>query len=658
MQVIQRHRHTNQEIRIVFIALVFVLLLAALDQTIVSTALPTIVSELGGLNHLSWIVTAYLLTSTVSAPLYGKLGDLYGRKTVLQSAILIFLLGSTLCGMSQSMLELIAFRALQGLGGGGLLVTTMVVIGDLVPPRERGKYQGFFGAVFGVSTIIGPLIGGFIVEHFTWRWIFYVNLPVGVLALAVIAWAFRVPSAERKRVVDYLGAALLSTALVCGVLFTSLGGTTFPWGSPVILGLAACAILCGIAFAFAEFKVREPVLPPSLFANRTFSLASVIGFIVGAALFGSLTYLPLFLQVVKGMSPSVSGLHLAPMMLGVLCSSVISGQVIAHTGRYKIFPVIGTGLMTVGMALLAFLRVDTNVWTVSADTLVLGLGLGMVMQVLVMAVQNAVPFEHLGAATAGTTLFRMTGGSIGVALFGAIFSNRIASQSASSISGFDVTAILKGSAGTGQQLTSISEAIAIALQPVFLTAAIMAALAFLLALYLPELPLKAGAAAAEGLGESFASPRQADSLAELQRILSSLASNKNRPFVYQRLAKRARIDLGPQEIWLLARVHDNIGVSATTLERRFNLYPGELQQPVSQLLSDKLITQNDGGALTLTREGNSVRDKLKKAWDMAVAELCSEWAPDAHPEIRRMLDQLINALRTDMPRDQMVQDTS
>jgi EmrB/QacA subfamily drug resistance transporter len=647
----QRHHHTRQEIGTVFVALVFVLLLAALDQTIVSTALPTIVGELGGLNHLSWIVTAYLLTSTVSAPLYGKLGDLYGRKTVLQSAIVIFLFGSALCGMSQSMLELIAFRALQGLGGGGLLVTTMVVIGDLVPPRERGRYQGFFGAVFGVSTVIGPLIGGFIVEHFTWRWIFYVNLPVGVLALAVIAWAFRVPSVDRKRVVDYLGAALLSAALTCAVLFTSLGGTTMPWSSSSILGLLACAILCGIAFAFAESKVREPLLPPLLFANSTFSLASAIGFIVGMALFGSLTYLPLFLQVVKGMTPSASGLHLAPMMLGVLCTSVLSGQLIVSSGRYKIFPVIGTGLMTIGMALLAFLREETSVWIVSSDTLVLGLGLGMVMQVLVMAVQNAVPFEHLGAATAGATLFRMTGGSVGVALFGAIFANRMAAQSSSLPSGFDITVILRGNAAdVPQQLASAyTEAIAVALQPVFLVATMMAAFAFLLALYLPELPLKAGAAAAEGLGESFASPRQADSLAELQRILSSLTSNTNRPIVYRRLAKRAGIDLGPQEIWLLARIHDNAGASAPNLEKRLGLSPGELQRLVSELLRSNLISQNARGELTLTREGHSVRGRLKKAWERSAAELCSEWAPGSHPEIQRMLDQLIRALRDEMP---------
>ena len=650
----ERRHHKRQEIRIIFLALVFVLLLAALDQTIVSTALPTIVSELGGLHHLSWIVTAYLLTNTVSAPLYGKLSDLYGHKAVLQSAIVIFLIGSALCGMSQGMFQLIAFRALQGLGGGGLLITTMVVIGDLVAPRERGKYQGIFGAVFGVSTIIGPLVGGFVVEHVSWRWIFYVNLPVGFVALAVIAWALRAPPIRRERVVDGLGAALLAAALTCIVLFTSLGGTTLPRTSPIIVGLVLSAIACAIAFAAVEARIKEPLLPPSLFANTTFALASAIGFIVGMTMFGSLTYLPLFLQVVKGMSPTASGLHLAPMMLGVLLTSVLSGQLIVRSGHYKVFPVIGTALMTSAMALLTSLRADTGVWTVSANMLVLGLGLGMVMQVLVMAVQNAVPFEHLGAATAGATLFRMTGGSIGVALFGAIFSHRLAAQSDFFSSGIDLGAILQGTAANTlpQSTSPNAEAIAIGLQPVLSVAAVMSALAFVLALCLPELPLKAGAAVAEGLGESFASPREANSLTELERIFSNLASDQNRPFVYRRLAERAGVELGPQEIWLLARIEDHPGALQATLEKRLKLSTGTLQQQLAELVRLRLVSQTKKGELQLTPKGHAVREKLKKAWEVAVAELCSEWAPGSHPEIRRMLDTLISALRADMPRCQ------
>jgi EmrB/QacA subfamily drug resistance transporter len=292
----------EQRVRLIFAALVLVLLLAALDQTIVSTALPTIVGEFGGLEHLSWVVTAYLLASTVSTPIYGKLGDLYGRKIVLQSAIVIFLVGSALCGLAQGMTELIAFRALQGLGGGGLIVTTMAVVGDIIPMRDRGRYQGFFGAVFGVSTVIGPLLGGFFVEHLSWRWIFYVNVPVGIAAFAVIATAFRAPAEHRRHVIDYLGAAVLAAALTCIVLFTSLGGTTYAWGSPQILVLIALSAVLVPAFVFVERRAAEPVLPLSLFRNRIFSVASAIGFVVGLALFGAVTYLPLFLQVVKGSS--------------------------------------------------------------------------------------------------------------------------------------------------------------------------------------------------------------------------------------------------------------------------------------------------------------------------------------------------------------------
>ena len=290
-------------IRLIFVALMLVLLLASLDQTIVSTALPTIVGDLGGLNHLSWVVTAYLLTSTVSGPLYGKLGDLYGRKPILQVAILIFLVGSVLCGLAQSMVQLIAFRAIQGLGAGGLIVTTLAVIGDLIPPRERGKYQGYFGGVFGVSTVLGPLLGGFFVDNLSWRWIFFVNLPVGAVALAVIATAFHARVVKRRHEIDYLGAGLLAAALSAVVLFTSLGGTTWAWNSPEIIALAVASIVLLPAFVFVESRAAEPILPLALFRNHTFTVTSMIGFIVGFALFGAVTYLPLYLQVDEGIEP-------------------------------------------------------------------------------------------------------------------------------------------------------------------------------------------------------------------------------------------------------------------------------------------------------------------------------------------------------------------
>ncbi len=407
----------------IFSALVLVLLLASLDQTIVSTALPTIVSEIGGLTHLSWIVTAYLLATTIVVPLYGKLGDIYGRRIVLQSAVVIFLIGSGLCGMAQNLPELIAFRIIQGLGGGGLIVTAIAVVGDIVPPRERGRYQGFFGGVFGISTVLGPLLGGFIVDQFSWRWIFYINLPLGLLALAVINATFKPHRAPhrgedrlRRRRAARHRAHLRHPHLQPRLDAAGRGARSALWPSrwPRVLSLGA--------FIYVETVVPDPLLPLSLFRNRAFVLAAAIGFIVGMALFGSITLLPVYLQVVKGLDPTSAGLHLTPMMLGVFVTSIVSGQIITRIGRYKIFPVVGTALMTIGLALLSRITVETPPTLASTYMLLLGAGLGMVMQILVMAVQNAVAYEQLGVATSGTTLFRSIGGTIGAALFGGIFS--------------------------------------------------------------------------------------------------------------------------------------------------------------------------------------------------------------------------------------------
>ncbi len=377
-------------LRVVFPALMLVLLLAALDQTIVSTALPTIVGDLGGVSHLSWVVTGYLLTATVSGPLYGKLGDLYGRKLLLQVAIVIFLAGSALCGLSQNMTELIGFRALQGLGGGGLFVTTLAIIGDVIPPRDRGRYQGFFGAVFGVATIIGPLLGGFFVDDLSWRWIFYVNLPIGALALAVIGAALRSREEHVRHRVDYAGTVVLAASLSCIVLFSSLGGTTYAWSSPAIVAMIVVGVVLLVVFPFVERRAAEPIMPLELFENRVFSVTSAVGFIVGLALFGAVTYLPFYLQVVQGQSPTRSGLTLTPLMGGLLVTSIVSGQLISRFGRYKPFPIAGTALMTVGLVLLSRLAVATPLWQLVVYLVVLGLGLGMVMQVLVLAAQNAV----------------------------------------------------------------------------------------------------------------------------------------------------------------------------------------------------------------------------------------------------------------------------
>src|SRR3954452_18329315 len=415
-------------VAVVMSGLMLVMLLAALDQTIVSTALPTIVGDLGGLEHISWVVTAYLLAVTVVTPLYGKLGDLYGRKVVLQVALVVFLIGSALCGLAQSMTELILFRAVQGLGGGGLRVSAQPAIGDVVPPSERGRYTGLFGAVFGVASIAGPLIGGFLTPHVSWRAIFYVNLPLGVAALAVLQATLPSVSERGRPAIDYAGTALLAVTLSSLVLLTTLGGNSYDWGSPEIVGMGVLGIVALVAFVFVERRAKERILPPSLFRNRVFVVCSTVGLVVGFALFGALTYLPLFQQVVRGLSPTASGLQLLPVMAGLLISSIASGQIITRTGRYKFFPIAGTAIAALGLYLLSSLDETTGTGVAAFHMLILGLGLGLVMQVLVLAVQNAVPYNMLGVATSGSTLFRSIGGSLGTAILGAIFSGRLAAE--------------------------------------------------------------------------------------------------------------------------------------------------------------------------------------------------------------------------------------
>lgn len=409
-------------LRLLFSALLLVMLLAALDQTIVSTALPTIVGELGGLDKLTWVVIAYTLASTIVVPLYGKFGDLFGRKRVLQIAIVLFLLGSALCGLSQTMEQLVLTRALQGLGGGGLMVVSMAAVADVVPPANRGRYQGLFGGVFGLATVIGPLIGGFIVQHTTWRWIFYINLPLGLFALLVIGAVLKPGGKRKQHEIDYLGAFYLCLALVGITLFTSEGGTVKAWSDPLLWCILAFGLVGLAGFIYEERRAIEPIIPLTLFRERSFLLSSLIGFIIGMALFGSVTFLPLYLQVVKAATPTQAGMQLLPLMGGLLLTSIVSGRIISRTGKYRLFPIAGTLFASIGMALLTTITTESPVWHLYLFTSVMGMGLGMVMQVLVLAVQNTVAPSMMGVATSSVTLFRSVGGSVGVALFGTVFS--------------------------------------------------------------------------------------------------------------------------------------------------------------------------------------------------------------------------------------------
>jgi EmrB/QacA subfamily drug resistance transporter len=481
----------------VFGALMLGMFLAALDQTIVSTALPTIVGDLGGLNHLSWVVTAYLLASTVSTPLYGKLGDMHGRKPVFLAAILIFLAGSILSGLSQSMGELIGFRALQGIGAGGLMVGAQAIIADIVPPRDRGRYMGLIGSVFGVASVAGPLLGGFFVDRLSWRWIFYVNVPIGAVAVAVVVFGLHLPRMRTRHRIDYLGAALLAAGVAALILLTTWGGNRYAWGSATIVGLGLLGVALLAAFVWQERRAEEPVIPLSLFRSRVFDVASAMGFTIGMAMFGAIVYIPLFLQLVYGATPTSSGLRMLPLMGGLLVAAIFSGRMISRIGRYKIFPIVGTAVLLGGMFLLSRLGVGTAPWLASVYMLVVGVGIGLVMQVLVLVVQNDAPAAQVGVATATATFFRSVGGSFGVAIFGAIFAARLTGALANL-----PASILEKLAGglhlTPAQVRELApqvrevylQAFAHSLHGLFLWGAAIAVIPFGLSWLLQEIPLR------------------------------------------------------------------------------------------------------------------------------------------------------------------------
>lgn len=638
-------------------ALLLAMLLAALDQTIVSTALPTIVSDLGGLEHLSWVVTAYLLASTAATPLWGKLGDMYGRKRFFQASIVIFLLGSVLCGIAQNMGELIAFRAVQGLGGGGLMVLSQAIVGDLVPPRDRGRYQGLFGAVFGVTSVLGPLLGGLFVDHLSWRWVFYVNLPIGAVALAVIAAVLHGTQVRREHRIDYLGTTLIAAVATCLVLMTSLGGTTWAWSSWQIVGLGVLGLVLLLAFVLVERTAVEPVLPLRLFRSRTFSLVAVISFVVGFAMFGALTYLPTFLQVVQQVSPTLSGVHMLPMVLGMLLTSIGSGQIVARTGRYRLFPIAGTAVTTVGLLLLSRLDEHSGTAEMSLYFLVFGLGLGLVMQVLVLIVQNSVGYEDLGVATAGATFFRSIGASFGVSVFGTVFASGLRSRMADALAGLSLPPGFSPEAVTADPRVitrlpaavqeGVHHAYAESITRVFLYAVPVAAVAFLLSLFLREQKLRTTVTAPD-LSESIAvNPVERSSLDEIARALSVLSTREARRDLFRRITATAGLDLLPASSWLLLQIHHQGSVEPAELAERRVVPVAVVEEAVREVEGRGLAARTGGLPLRLTEPGEQAALRLLAARREQLAALLGDWDEQRHAELADLLTRLSGALCAD-----------
>ncbi|MEH0544053.1 MDR family MFS transporter [Streptomyces sp. B21-105] len=649
-----RQEHVSGNVLVSIGALLLGMLLAALDQTIVSTALPTIVSELGGMEHLSWVVTAYLLASTAATPLWGKLGDQYGRKRLFEAAIVLFLIGSALCGMAQNMPQLIAFRALQGLGGGGLMVLSMAIVGDIVPPRDRGRYQGLFGAVFGATSVLGPLLGGLFTEHLSWRWVFYVNLPVGVVALAVIAAVLRIPRRATKHVIDYLGTFLIASVATCLVLVASLGGTTWDWGSSQIVGLAVLGVLLAVAFVTVERRAAEPVLPLKLFRVRTFTLSAVISFIIGFAMFGAMTYLPTFLQVVHGVSPTMSGVHMLPMVVGMLISSTGSGQIVSRTGRWKVFPVAGTAVTALGLLLLHRLDEHSSTFEMSVCFFVFGLGLGLVMQVLVLIVQNAVPYEDLGVATSGATFFRSIGASFGVAIFGTIFAARLGDKLADAFAGVRLPPGVsadalesdpRGIADLPSDLRpSVLDAYASAITDVFLYAAPVAIVGFVLAWFLREDPLRASVTAPDVTETLASNPVERSSYDEVCRALSVLGTREGRREIYRTITARAGYDLVPAASWLLLRIKRYGSVEPSMVAERSSVPLAVVIEAARQIEGRGLAVRR-GLDMVLTDEGRAAAERLAAAREESLAELLGDWwGPDRPTDLVQLVRELTGEL--------------
>jgi len=640
---------------VVLAAIMLAMLLSSLDQTIVATALPAIVGDLGGGTHLSWVVTAYLLAETIVTVVIGKFGDLFGRKSMFLVSVSLFLIGSFFAGWSGSLGMLVAFRAVQGLGGGGLMVTATALIADVVPLRERAKFQGLVGAVFGVSTVAGPLLGGLFVDHLGWRWAFYVNIPLGILVLVVASAALPTVATPHRPRIDYAGIVLIALAATGMTLVTSWGGNEYPWGSPLIIGMAVASVLLLVAFVVVERHAAEPMLPMRLFRTRVFTVSGILSFVVGFAMLGGITYLPTYLQYVRGESATASGLWMLPLIGMLMVAAVLSGNVIGKTGHYRSFPIAGTVVMTVGMLLLSRLTEHTSYWIMAGDMVVLGAGIGLIMQVPMIVVQSTANYDDLGVATSGVSFLRAMGSSFGVALFGTIYAGALPRNLASALANHPLPAgvdpqVIHSPVGLHALPRAVAEPIIAAyadtVQAVFLFAAPIAVVAFFVALLLPQVQLRGTSRAAvsggNAIGEGFAPPASSNSDQALEKLIATVVVRLKEDPTPSVLAHSGS-GVTPAQAWLLTEIYraatSDAGATISEVGTRHCIPAGIVEPTAREMVGAGYLDEVDG-RFRFTRAGAETFAHLVTAWRNWFLDQLRDWHGEEHEKLTADIDAL------------------